>query len=153
MQQALSWCDPANFKVYMLRELVNSAFASWLATNGFSEAEYVFDDKAFGNEILVYRSPDAFMRFVNDRGDVYIDVSPPTQDSPEWFLLDNLLQLLGYAAESFTGGRESQMRNVIEALNTDFPRLKAMLRPADLEQTRKDMEELCRSKIRQMFPR
>ena len=136
----------------MLRELVNSHFASWLVANGFSETEYVFDDKAFGNEILVYGSPDVFIRFVNDRGDVYIDMSPPTQDSPEWFLLDNLLQLLGYTAESFAGSAESQMRNVIEALNKNFSRLKAMLTPADLEQTRKELDELCRSKIRQMFP-
>ena len=121
------------------------AFAFWLSANGFQLVESFYDEKHFGNELLVYKAKDILMRVTTDRGDIYIEVSSISSPD-EWFALNHLFELLGYKEEFFYADQVSPMRGFVNALNKDYPRLKRLLDPSFLTETQKKINELERAK-------
>ena len=135
----------------VLKHLIESFFASWLRGNRFSLSEYFYDEEHFGNELAIYESSDVLIRFIADRGDIYIDVASVAAPS-EWFLSSQLLDLLGHKPEQFAGRSESQIEKRWQVFNKEFVTLESMLAPAAVRETRRKIEDLRRIKLKQTFP-
>jgi hypothetical protein len=57
-----------------LRKEITQRYGAFLKAEGFRETHYEYSRAFFGNEILDFRSGEFMIRFVRDRGQIWIDL-------------------------------------------------------------------------------
>ncbi len=105
---------------------------------------------SFGNEVLVLKSRDFRVRFVRDRGDIYVDVGPVSEPS-EWHLLEDVLEFVtkqGIRAKHDAG---LGLQELAAALKANYADLQKFLDQAYYVENKKAFEQFQQVKAEQMF--
>ncbi|MFI6267211.1 hypothetical protein [Micromonospora sp. NPDC051006] len=100
-----------------------------------------------GDALLVLESPTVRLRFVRDRGQLFLDFQPAVEQGDEWYSVDLVRRLLlgkrEYSAvldESYAQFLASHLREVEERFDE-----------SRWEMTRKDLKELKVRRAKEMF--
>lgn len=76
-----------------LPEIIHQEFHQLFSEHNAKEVKYEYDSKHFGNEILVVNSGNIVFRFVQDRGDLDVDLAP-SHAPTEWQCVDQVIWAL-----------------------------------------------------------
>src|SRR5438874_13683867 len=95
-----------------LRDRIADAFTNYLKAHSFCERSYSIVEQHFGNSILCARSNDFEIRFVTDRGDLFIDVAA-SSDPNNWYSLDALLEILWYGWGVLGGISDKEIATIL----------------------------------------
>ena len=80
-----------------LNEKIATAFLRTLDVHGYAKVQEKLDAKNFGNEIIVFQSPNAQIRFTSDRSDFIVEIRSVRQNAT-WHELSTLLEFLKLSA-------------------------------------------------------
>jgi hypothetical protein len=122
-----------------LREKIDQSFGEFLGAHHFRETFQRIDELFFGNTIIVFHSEDFLIRFVTDRGDFVIYVSP-TVGPEEWCTLDFCLELLGYPWSSTVGLADAE---IVLILSKEYLRIASLFAARNLQNTRLELAKLA----------
>lgn len=70
----------------MLEDIISTHFSSLLKNRGFKLIAEEHSDERFGNAFMDFESPEFRLRFVSDRGQVFVDIGSSTPNN-KWFEL------------------------------------------------------------------
>jgi hypothetical protein len=134
----------------MLLSLIKEFLENWLASNGFILSDKLESFDTFGNELIVYESSDCYIRFIDDRGDLYIDLASSVLPK-EWFLLDSLLEIQGYRHEIQISDAGTRAKHMICLLKKEFPALRQLLSAHCIEKTKESLKLINQQKINELM--
>ena len=133
-----------------LEKAVESTFGRVLSKCGARKEFYKYDDKNFGNELLVFSCARFVLRFVQDRGGHHVEIRSTVQDSP-WFSLDRLIKiLLDEEIPERDLARELPQLAVMFEKNMDS--ISAMLSPENIEQTSITYKRIIKERLKRFYP-
>jgi hypothetical protein len=67
-----------------------SRFSLFLDRNGFTVLRTAVDNEYFGNEVVICSSPRFRLKFVKDRGQIFMEISPGAREP--WYPLEDVLK-------------------------------------------------------------
>jgi hypothetical protein len=105
---------------------------------------------SFGNEILVLKCRDFRLRFVRDRGDIYVDVGPVCEPS-EWHLLEDVLEFVSKQNIQVKHDAGHGLHELAAALKANHVALQKFFERAKYVENKKAFEQLKKIKAEQMF--
>jgi hypothetical protein len=131
---------------------VTSALGDFLRSRAFAKVFDEYDARYFGNEVLVYRSPELSLKFVRDRGEVSVDVGP--LDGSNWYMAPRLFEYLGIPAHDLYGPADAEMlRRHALILGESYDAITSLLSPENLPESERELREFWKKKAEEMFPR
>lgn len=68
-----------------------SRFSLFLDRNGFTVLRTAVDNEHFGNEVVICSSPCFRLKFVKDRGQIFMEISPGAREP--WYPLEDVLKV------------------------------------------------------------
>lgn len=125
---------------------VDVTFSAVLRELRCEKVEEAYDAESFGDEILVFESRDLRLRFVKDRGDIYVDVAP-TFEPESWILLEDALELAGTVLQSLPTNRLPKMTTLATSLKTNFELVRRMFTTDNFGITRQKINALREQRL------
>lgn len=134
----------------MLRDVIRPLLGQFFNNRSFREARAIIDRKYFGNEILEFESDDIRVRFVKDRDDILVDVGPKSEPA-EWFLLDNVLEIMGHVPHELLGNKGMRLAELAQALTDSYFQISSILSQQHIVDTKNKLLELQKAKMARFF--
>jgi len=135
-----------------------------LFDRGFELGETKYDDRSFGNWIIVLYSTECVIRFIQDRGSVSVDVGPKWASrklaSQEHFyspklIIDYLRNFRGVVSQT-TKERymdvDEQLKDWSNYLNLHYDEIVSFLNRDDFVSEEPKIKQLWKSQLHLMFP-
>ena len=139
------------FDTYMSERLYSSIspfFQPFLQDRGFHKTDELYDPRNFGNELLVFESTGLRIRFVRDRGEVFVDVGPVFEE--KWYFLDDVLELLeGRAKLPVTA--PADLDDLSKRFEADFSQIESLFIGSNYADTKNKLESLRQIRAKEMF--
>jgi hypothetical protein len=142
-------------------EIIRTHF-HFLFNKGFLIANKVFDGQSFGNWIVVLHSKVLLVRFIQDRGDVDIEIGPPWEstavNSTGHFLELRLLidyinkRSLTVLTPPVPRDIDDQLSNLSSMLATNIEEIISFFNAEDYLQKEKEIKALRLNILKQMYP-
>jgi hypothetical protein len=94
-----------------------SRFSLFLDRNGFTVLRTAVDNEHFGNEVVVCSSPRFRVKFVKDRGQIFMEISPGAREP--WYPLEDVLKV-ALGSQEFEGHSAYYMADLTSALELNL---------------------------------
>lgn len=94
-----------------------SRFGVFLDRNRFTVLRAAVDNEHFGNEVVICSSPRFRLKFVKDRGQVFVEISPGSQEP--WYPLEDVLKV-ALSSQEFEGKHAYYMADPASALELNL---------------------------------
>jgi len=105
--------------------------------------------ESFGNAFLVLEHKELRLRFVKDRGQIFLDFQPTSKNRKgEWFSIDIVKQMVTGEIET-SAEMDSEKRKF---LKTNLDKIEQLFSSANREGTIKKLKELERARAKRLFP-
>ena len=127
---------------------------AYLSNMGFCEADSSYRRESFGDAMLVLAGPEFALRFIRDRGQVFVDVSLAT-GTPlvDWCPLDTLLPFIASTQGACSTDASIALDELSESLHDKWPEVRQVLTSQTLlAQLRKFMLDRSRARAPRVFP-
>lgn len=131
-----------------LSSVIEPFFSTFLRAHGFQKKHEFYDPKHFGNELLVFESNELCIRFIQERGDVFVDVGPIFEDS--WYFLDYVLEL-AEGKQNPPGNSPAPLDSLSSKIQANFWKIKELFTELNYPETKDRLEILSRRKTKEMF--
>lgn len=105
--------------------------------------------ESFGNAFLVLEHEDLRLRFVKDRGQIFLDFQPTSKKQKgEWFSIDIVKQMVTGEIEP---SAEMDSKKA-KFLKTNLDEIEQLFSTVNMESTIKKLKELERARAKRLFP-
>ncbi len=127
---------------------------AYLSNMGFREADSSYRRESFGDAMLVLSGPEFALRFIRDRGQVFVDVSLAT-GTPlvDWCSLDTLLGFIASTRGACSTDTSIAPDRLAELLHDKWHEVRQVLTSRELlPQLRQFMLDRSRAHASRVFP-
>jgi hypothetical protein len=121
---------------------VYSEFKTTLDDLSFQLIEDTYDEECFGNSVLVFRSKEFRLRFIRDRGQIFIDIGAASYS--KWYSLEEVLNVLNHHVQI---NQENVLETSARELKAIYPQLKEMFKEQNLLETDTAIQELRHARL------
>jgi hypothetical protein len=94
-----------------------SRFSLFLDRNGFTVLRTAVDNEHFGNEVVICSSPRFRLKFVKDRGQIFMEISPGPREP--WYPLEDVLKV-ALGSREFEAHHAYYMADLTRALELNL---------------------------------
>jgi hypothetical protein len=94
-----------------------SRFSLFLDRNGFTVLRTAVDNEHFGNEVVICSSPRFRLKFVKDRGQIFMEISPGAREP--WYPLEDVLKV-ALGSQEFEAHYAYYMADLTSALELNL---------------------------------
>jgi len=94
-----------------------SRFSLFLDRNGFTVLRTAVDNEHFGNEVVICSSPRFRLKFVKDRGQIFMEISPGAREP--WYPLEDVLRV-ALGSQEFEAHYAYYMADLTRALELNL---------------------------------
>jgi len=94
-----------------------SRFSLFLDRNGFTVLRTAIDNEHFGNEVVICSSPRFRLKFVKDRGQIFMEISPGAREP--WYPLEDVLRV-ALGSQEFEAHYAYYMADLTRALELNL---------------------------------
>lgn len=94
-----------------------SRFSLFLDRNGFTVLRTAIDNEHFGNEVVICSSPRFRLKFVKDRGQIFMEISPGAREP--WYPLEDVLSV-ALGSQEFEAHYAYYMADLTRALELNL---------------------------------
>jgi hypothetical protein len=122
-----------------LKDRIYESFGDFMKHHRFHERYFNIDKKYFGNSIFELESNEMSLRFVIDRGDLYVDAAPGLTSG--WIPLGFLLEIFGYQWGFLAGLTDLE---IAETLEKEYGQIADALSDTNIAATKMKLEEWAR---------
>jgi len=135
-----------------LEQLVMPPFDELFVKHAFTKEYEHYDPQHFGNEVLVFRSPELALKFVKDRSEVSLDVGPSNGSS--WYMAPRLFEYLHLAGADLYGPADAgRLERYAAIIEESYDTIVNLFRPENLQQSEADLRRFWKLKAEELFPR
>ena len=92
-------------------------FNLFLDRNGFTVLRTAIDNEHFGNEVVICSSPRFRLKFVKDRGQIFMEISPGAREP--WYPLEDVLRV-ALGSQEFEAHYAYYMADLTRALELNL---------------------------------
>ena len=92
-------------------------FNLFLDRNGFTVLRTAIDNEHFGNEVVICSSPRFRLKFVKDRGQIFMEISPGAREP--WYPLEDVLSV-ALGSQEFEAHYAYYMADLTRALELNL---------------------------------
>ncbi|MBV8543658.1 MAG: hypothetical protein JO088_02835 [Acidobacteria bacterium] len=129
---------------------IHDAFRDLFEAKKFRKTFEHYDDQHFGNEVLMYASPELALKFVRDRGEILLDVGPP--DGTSWYMAPRLYEYLRIASNAYGPADSALLRRHAHLLSENYDRISDLFIPERLAATETELRKFWKLNAEEMFP-
>ena len=130
---------------------MSEPFRDLLARRRFTKVFEHYDDRHFGNEELVYASPEMSLKFVRDRSEISLDVGLP--DGSSWYMAPRLLEYLKVADDLYGPADATLLRRQATLIDQTYEVIADLFRPENIAASQDELRKFWKKKAEEMFPR
>jgi hypothetical protein len=94
-----------------------SRFSLFLDRNGVTVLRTAVDNEHFGNEVVICSSPRFRLKFVKDRGQIFMEISPGAREP--WYPLEDVLRV-ALGSQEFEAHYAYYMADLTRALELNL---------------------------------
>ena len=130
------------------QDVIDARLGDVLTERGFERIQHAIDNRAFGNEFVIFRSPSVMLRFVRDRSDLFIEVGPSSGEEHwcDFSLLEQLLKVAGAPITTDAGGRDGIVA-LRETLRLRYDDLVNLFSPTAVNETLRKVREMKSTQV------
>jgi hypothetical protein len=125
---------------------VKPLFSFLLDDHGCSLSE-TYDSSSFGDSLAILACDDFRIRFIRDRGQIFVDIGPASKND-EWYDL-NLVRATILRSPS---DEVASIENLAIFLRDNYFAVKDLFEGKNVRETEKALEELQQLRAQKMFP-
>ncbi len=128
-------------------EEVKPLFSFLFENHGFSLLE-AYDSPSFGDSLVVLTSIDFRIRFIRDKGQIFIDIGP-TSKTDKWYDLD----LVKTIVDGNLGEQAPELEDFAVFLENNYITVKGLLVDEKFEEMERAIKQLQDFRAQQLFPK
>jgi hypothetical protein len=114
----------------------------------FEIEEIKHDTQIFGNEMIILKSDNIKLRFVKDRGDIYIEIN--RIGFKEWYSIENILELVG-AYKNLTPNKSIEINELNDLILKNLNKIKLALSTENMNSIHNRLKDIEKRKTEEMF--
>ena len=133
-----------------LDETIVEAFSALFEQRRFRKTAEHYDARYFGNEVVVYTSPEMALKFVKDRSEIFVDVGPPDESS--WFMAPRLFEYLHLANDLYGPADPALLRRHAILLDQAYGMVADLFLPERRAESENELRKFWKIKAEELFP-
>ena len=150
LQTESSWYVAEEIEMLPLEKEIQGAFGNLLEKRGFRKTFEHYDDQHFGNEVLIYASPELSLKFVRDRGEILVDLGP--SDETVWYMAPRLYEFMELANDLYGPADAALLRRHARLLDEKYDLISDLFGYRRIDETKNELRKFWKLKAEQMFP-
>jgi hypothetical protein len=129
---------------------IHQSFSGLFEKHAFRKTFEHYDDKHFGNEVLIYTSPEISLKFVRDRSEILLDLGP--RDGTSWYMAPRLNEYLRVADDLYGPADAALLRRHAVLLDERYDLIADLFRRERFAATESELRKFWKLKGEEMFP-
>ena len=117
-----------------------NVFAEFFEQYVFSVHDFSYDSRNFGNAVLILNSTHIDIRFIKDRGQVFIDIKPSSDVI--WFRLEDILSLIPSSEVNSRDYISHDLEKSSELINQFYEEITDLFRGEEYSLTKRRVDHL-----------
>ena len=133
-----------------LENEIEEAFGDLLEKRGFKKKFEHYHHQHFGNEVLIYGSPELSLKFVRDRSEIILDIGPP--DETSWYMAPRLYEFMGLASDLYGPADAALLRRHALLIDEKYDLISDLFGRERIAETEHELRKFWKLKAEEMFP-